>query len=197
PPLPGRLRSGEQRGPETVEHRLLAIADLLRAESHEAAVLGGIRGRLGGGDQPVSERRGLLRRRPSGDEVLNLSELLDDLLTGRRTAGRLVALQWVVPLLGQGLELQGDLRQQLFTGGRVGGRPDRRHGLLGRLDRAARVGKRDREARNERCPHDPCPLILRGVALRGHQVITPPEPPWAVENRTSFAYVSVLPLAGV
>ena len=77
----------------------------------------------------------------------------------------LVTLEGVVPLLGQGLDLERHLGQQLLAARRVGGRLDRRHGLLGRLDGAAGVGQRYRKTGHERCSHDSSPLVFRESLL--------------------------------
>ena len=50
------------RRPNSVQHGLLPLADLLRAEAHEAAILRGVSGGLRRGDQPPPERRCLLGR---------------------------------------------------------------------------------------------------------------------------------------
>jgi hypothetical protein len=49
-----------ERGVDLVQHALLAGAHLLAARAQEAALLGGVGGRLGRGQQPAAERLGLL-----------------------------------------------------------------------------------------------------------------------------------------
>jgi hypothetical protein len=67
PPGHGKEQSGcdgsghAERGAHLIQHLLFSRAHLLGAEAQEAALLGGIGGRLGRGHQPPAERLGLLR----------------------------------------------------------------------------------------------------------------------------------------
>ncbi len=153
---------------DPVEHALLALADQLGLEAHEAALLGRVGGRLGARDQPCAEGSRLLRGRLGRHEGLDLPQLLEHGFS-RRLARGLVALERVLPLLCHGLDVERHLGQQLLAARRTGGGLHRRHRLLGGLDRAAGIGQGDGQTGHERCPHDPGPLVLGEIALHGHR----------------------------
>ena len=72
--------------------------------------------------------------------------------------------QRVLPMLGQRLHIQGHRHQQLLLARGQGGRPQRRHGLFGHLDRPTRVGERDGHAGDERGAMGPL-FALAGIPL--------------------------------
>src|SRR6478735_5580733 len=168
-----RLRASAGDGlRHLVDHRLLAVADPHRVEAHEATVLGGIGGRLGGSNEPHPERRPLLGRSLGAHDGDDATQLFEDALP-RVGTGRLEPLERVLARLRHVLDVERHLAEQLLAAGRVGGVLQRRHRLLGRLDRAAGVGQGDRQPRHEgRAPH-PGPLLLGEVGLRRHAWSSP------------------------
>src|SRR4051812_17409202 len=106
---PVSARVAEDRA-ERFEHLLLALADALGLEPHEAALLRRQRGRLRRLLQPLAELTGLLRRGLLDEQRVDGAQLALDLLTGVGAA-RLEAGHRVVA-----------------GGGPVGGGPPRRPG---------------------------------------------------------------------
>jgi hypothetical protein len=101
------------------QHALLSGAHLFAAEAQEAALLAGVGGRLGRGQQPPAERLGLLGCGLGRHQLVDGLELLQHLLA----AARLEVPQRVLLVLGHGLDVQGHRRQQLLlAGGRVADR---------------------------------------------------------------------------
>src|SRR4051794_11202245 len=84
---------------ERFEHLLLALADALGLEPHEAALLRRQRGRLRRLLQPLAELTGLLRRRLLDEQRVDGAQLALDLLTGVGAA-RLEAGHRVVAVAG-------------------------------------------------------------------------------------------------
>jgi hypothetical protein len=85
----------------------------------------------------------LLGRRLLRDDPVDVAQLVEDLLA-RRGALRPEAGERVVALARPRGDVLGDRVDELAVVARLGGvedRPERRHRLLERLDRAARVGE--------------------------------------------------------
>src|SRR5215211_7473562 len=139
-------------------------AHLLGTEPHEATLLGGVSGRLGRGHQPPAERLGLLGSGLGRHQLVDAPQLLQHLLA----AARPEVPQWVLPLLGQRLHVQGHRRQQLLLARRKRGRPQGRHRLFGDLDRPAWVGERDRDTGDQGRAADPGPFLVGEVLLGCH-----------------------------
>src|SRR4051812_50104133 len=78
---PVSARLAEDRA-ERFEHLLLALADALGLEPHEAPLLGRQRGRLRRLLQPLAELSGLLRRGLLDEQRVDGAQLALDLLTG-------------------------------------------------------------------------------------------------------------------
>jgi hypothetical protein len=87
--------------------------------------------------------------------------------------------------------------QQLLAAGRVDRRLDRRHRLLGQLDRTARVGQGDRHPGHERRPPDLDPFLFGEVTLRRHDASSLARSPrHAICGRRVDAIHASLPGAG-
>src|SRR5436190_1491369 len=92
----GRRR---ERFGQLVEHLLLALAHPLGVEAHEAALLGRFGGTLGGSEQPLAVRLGLLRRGFLGDQAVDRPQLVQDGFARQRPPLRLeVAQRILAPL---------------------------------------------------------------------------------------------------
>ena len=147
PRSPRAAPKARNRCADLLDHVRLAFADQFRAKSHETAFLGRVRSARPRG--PASSRRRppppVLRAR---DVAADVTECLQDLVAGWRAAGGAVSLDGVVVLLDLCLDVEGDLAQQLLPAWRVRRGLDRRHRLLGGLDRAAGVS--EREGRSQR-----------------------------------------------
>src|SRR5204862_8251242 len=132
-------------------------------------------GLLGRGAQPLAELLQLLGRGLVDQQRVDGTQLVQDRLAGvaairlEVAKGALATLCLRGDVLRQGLD---ELAVAAVPRG-LRDRPERRTGLLERLERPTGIGDRDRHRGYERRPPQPRPLIVGELAAGGHDPTLP------------------------
>jgi hypothetical protein len=168
-------------------------------EAHEAALLGRVRRLLGGVEQPLTERLGVVRRGLLADDPVGLTELAEDLDPGVGPLARLEAPERVLALARLGDHLARERADQLAApaGFRLAHDLERGRRLLDRLDRAAGIGERDRHAGHERRALEPRPLVLVEIRLGCHvRIVAHPHRRWTDRQLPANRGSAMVPRCG-